>query len=395
MASLRVAAFISHPIQYFSPLWRELTARPGVSLRVYYFSEHGLAANIDPGFGVAFAWDIDLLGGHEHRFLPRRWPTRDPLDHGPRALNQGLVAAVREGWDAVFVNGYAHANNWIVAAAARASRVPVMCFADSNLRDSSAKPMPLRAAKRLILPPVLRASTAFLAAGGATRAYFEHYGVASQSVFICPYAVDVARFRSTVANAGADGAAALRVRWGIPANARVVMFCGKLAAWKRPLDVLLAVERLKTPDVVAVFVGDGELKAELSRRGGSRAVLPGFVNQSEIPVALSLADVLVLSSEREPYGMVVAEAQALGVPAVVSAACGCHGPEAVVQDGESGFVYPTGDAGALADRLDRILCDSQLAARMRARAARQGETQSQAAAADGFLDAVRYAQRAR
>lgn len=44
------------------------------------------------------------------------------------------------------------------------------------------------------------------------------------------------------------------------------------------------------------------------------------------------------------------EAPVLSVPAVVSAACGCHGPESVVLDGKSGFVHPTGDVPALAQR---------------------------------------------
>ena len=88
---LRIAAFISHPIQYFTPLWQELSQRPDVELTVFYFSKHGVVPALDPGFGVAFAWDIDLLAGHRHVFLPRRWPTRDPLDYGAWALNRGIV----------------------------------------------------------------------------------------------------------------------------------------------------------------------------------------------------------------------------------------------------------------------------------------------------------------
>jgi glycosyltransferase involved in cell wall biosynthesis len=128
---------------------------------------------------------------------------------------------------------------------------------------------------------------------------------------------------------------------------------------------------------------------------GARARCTGFVNQREIPLALSLADVLVLPSSYEPYGMVVSEAQCLGVPAVVSDACGCHGQDSVLQDGESGFVYPVGDVEALTDRLARLLDDRELWGRMRARAREQGETQSAARAADGVQAAVEYAMRRR
>jgi glycosyltransferase involved in cell wall biosynthesis len=302
-----------------------------------------------------------------------------------------LISTVREGWDAVFVNGYAHLNNWTIAAACAAARIPLLCFGDTTLQTEHARSTWRRAGKRLVFTQWLRRAGALLAAGGATRKYFEHYGARPESIFICPYAVDVARFRRTVADTSAEARAHMRSRWGIPENKRIVMYCGKLAPWKRPLDVLRAVQRFAGNDVLAVFVGDGELKETLRRQGGSQVVTTGFLNQAEIPVALSMADVLVLASEHEPYGMVVSEAQVVGVPAIVSDACGCQGAEAVVQDGVSGFVYPVGDVAALADRLSRLLSDAELMTRMRAKARTQGETQSQIAAADQFLAAVRYA----
>ncbi len=77
---MRIAAFLSHPIQHFSPLWRELAKREEVQLRVFYFSRHGVAKTFDPGFGREFKWDVDLLAGYESEFLPRQWPTTDPMN---------------------------------------------------------------------------------------------------------------------------------------------------------------------------------------------------------------------------------------------------------------------------------------------------------------------------
>lgn len=388
---MRIAVFNSHPIQYFTPLYRELSGRPGVSLRVFYFSRHGLDVTRDIDFGTSFAWDIDLLAGHDYRFLPRQWPTRDPHDASPRALNRGIVDALREGWDVVVTHGYANANNWLINAACKVLGIPVLMWADSNLRmEDGSSPRKL-AVKRAIVPAYLRGITAVLAAGGATRRYFEHYGFDSRAIFIVPCAVDIARFREAVQRTPAGRLDELRARWGIPRDKKIVMFCGKLAPWKRPLDVLEAVQRFQRDDVFAVFVGEGEQRSELERRANGRAAVAGFVNQSEIPLALSLADVLVLPSQREPYGMVVAEAQALGIPAVVSDACGCHGPESVLLDGVSGFVYPAGDVSQLAERVAKILDDDVLRRSMQLKAAERGETQSQKAAADGVLAAAEYA----
>jgi glycosyltransferase involved in cell wall biosynthesis len=390
---VRIAAFISHPIQYFTPLWQELSSRPGVELEVFYFARQGLDATLDPGFGVRFAWNIDLLAGHKHEFLPRQWPTRDPADYRPRALNKHMTRVLQRGWDAVFVSGYASWNNWLIAAECKRLGIPMLCFGDTNPRTDLGKPLPRLAVKRAALALYFRGVSAFLAAGGQSRDYFVGYGAARESVFICPYAVDVARFRSAIAEKSPEQRAAQKQRWGIPEGKRVVMFCGKLVAWKRPLDVLDAVERLGRSDTVAVFVGEGELRAALEARRSPYAVLTGFVNQGEIPLALSLADVLVLPSSVEPYGMVVAEAQCLGVPAVVSDTCGCHGPDSVLQDGQSGFVYPMGDVPALAHKLGLLLGDDALRGRMSQAARVQGDTQSQLRAADGLLAAAVFASR--
>ena len=391
---LRIAAFASHPIQYQTPLWQEISRRPGVDLTVFYFSRHGLVPAMDPGFGVAFSWDIDLLAGHRNVFLPRRWPTRDPLDYESWGLNRGIVAALRQGWDAVFISGYAHANNWWIVAVCKLLGIPVICYADATLRSEQAKSRSKRVLKRLLLTSFVRMSTAFLATGGQTRTYFAHYGAAPESIFICPCAVDVSRFRRAVESAGAAGREELRRRWQIPPGAKIAMFCGKLAPWKRPLDLVDAVEALDRRDVVAVFVGDGEMREAILARGGDRVRVAGFVNQKEIPLALSLAHVVVLPSSFEPYGMVVAEAQCLGVPAIVSDACGCYGDGSVVRPDVSGFVVPTADVAALAVRLGELLDDAALHERMSHHARLQGDTQSTAAAADGFLAAVEFARRA-
>ena len=102
---MRIAAFMSHPIQYFAPLWQALTARGDVALRVFYFSRAAVEPTLDREFGKVVAWDIDLLVGYEHEFLPRRWPTRDPNDNTWKGLNSGLVQTLRQGWDAVYIGG--------------------------------------------------------------------------------------------------------------------------------------------------------------------------------------------------------------------------------------------------------------------------------------------------
>jgi len=65
----RVAHLISHPIQYYAPLYRELAMRGNIDLTVFFRSDQGLVGRVDPGFGTAVAWDIPLLEGYRSRFL--------------------------------------------------------------------------------------------------------------------------------------------------------------------------------------------------------------------------------------------------------------------------------------------------------------------------------------
>jgi glycosyltransferase involved in cell wall biosynthesis len=92
----------------------------------------------------------------------------------------------------------------------------------------------------------------------------------------------------------------------------------------------------------------------------------GFRNQSELPSLYELCDVFVLPSEHEPWGLVVNEAMNAGRPVVVSDRVGA-GPD-LIENGVNGFVYPSRDVAALADRLRRLIDSPEHRAAMGARA---------------------------
>ena len=73
----RLAIFTSHPIQYQAPLFRSLAASEVIEPTVYFGSRHGADVAIDSGFGQAFRWDVPLLDGYQHAFLPNTASTPD------------------------------------------------------------------------------------------------------------------------------------------------------------------------------------------------------------------------------------------------------------------------------------------------------------------------------
>lgn len=154
---------------------------------------------------------------------------------------------------------------------------------------------------------------------------------------------------------------------GLPGKRPRVVMVGRLADGKGHEVLLDAVESLGDFQGSVCIVGDGPLYSSLAEmiedRGLAEDVfLTGFLD--EIPRVLAASDVLVLPSFREGTPRVITEAMASGLPVVATDIAGI--PEQV-EDGENGYLIPTGNSGALADRLERLLADANLREQMGAR----------------------------
>jgi glycosyltransferase involved in cell wall biosynthesis len=303
----------------------------------------------------------------------------------------GLWRLVRERrFDVVVCYGYRAASFWIAAAAARSTGARLVWSTDANRLAPRGDDLGVSAKaklKRLLLPLVFRTGDAVFGASSQSLAFLRSIGVRGPHTFLMPFVVDNAFFE--------DGAARIdpgdvRRSWEVPPDAFVVLFSGKIVAWKRPQDVLAAAARI--PDAWVVFAGDGPLRQDLARRAdvlgiGDRVRFLGFVNQSSLPGTYRAADVLVLPSSFEPFGLVVNEAFASGIPAICTMACGAAGD--LIRDGETGFTYPSGDVDALSGLLRRVSVDPELRVRLargaRARIGEWGVEEN----AEAFIRAVR------
>lgn len=344
---MRIGYLVSHPIQYYAPIFRALAAR--CDLTVFFAHRQTAEQQARAGFGVAFDWDVDLLSGYESRFLENR--ARSPSTDAFWGIENPELAELvpRGGFDAFVVPGWALRSYWQATLACRKAGVPVLVRGDSQLVGRRATW--LRAAKSLVFSRMLSAFDGFLYVGQRNREYLEHYGVAERDLFFAPHCVDDAAFRRASAEARANEPPSTGVR------RRRILYAGKLLASKGPLDVLRAVLALheRGLPVELVCAGAGELApvlAHLARRAGLPAEFLGFVNQSRMPTVYASADVVVLPSV-ETWGLVVNEAMACGVPAVVSDAVGC-GPDLVVP-GLTGATFPLGDTDALAQAIAEVL----------------------------------------
>src|SRR5262245_24831518 len=338
----------------------------GLDFTVLFLTDFSTREYRDQGFGRAVAWDVDLLDGYRYKVLDA-WGNRDVLGV-LRPMTIGIERELREGkYDAVWLHGYAHHAQLRALRQAKRLGMKVLLRGESHDRSTDRSPL-VAAVKRRMLTSLFRRIDAFLAIGTANRDYYLGHGVPAGKIFMMPYAVDNARFQAASAQASRrDVLSAL----GLHPDRPVILFASKLQARKRPADLWEAYTRL-SPDGVGeppaqlIFVGEGEQRAELEAAGAARGWnsvrFAGFQNQTALPSYYAAADVFVLPSEREPWGLVVNEAMNAATAVIVSEQVGAAAD--LVADGENGAVIPAGDVDALADRLRRITTEPGLAASM-------------------------------
>ena len=372
--SVRLAYFVSHPIQYHAPLLRRVAQEKDIELTVFFSSDMSIRGYADEGFGgVRVKWDTPLLEGYNYEFLPG---IRKNGGLGfARPLSFGIFSRLRRGkFDAVWVHGYHTVNSLHAIAVAWLLGIPVIMRTDSALDDRQRSPWKL-AIKRLFFALLRNAISCVVTVGAKNEAYWRTYLKPETPTFRMPYAVDNEFFRSRSLEAAA-GREDLRRSLNLEAGRPIILFASKLQSRKRCNDLVEAFLRLAPgtggdPPAYLLIAGDGEERSAIEQRiqqsGSTRVRMLGFQNQSELPRLFDLCDVFVLPSIHEPWGLIVNEVMNAGRAVIVSDQVG-SAPD-LVENGENGFVFPAQDVDALAKLLGKFIEDLSLAQRLGKRAA--------------------------
>ena len=323
----RVVLLTEIPAPYRIPLFNALAER--IDLSVVFLRER----NPYRPYG---------LHRREWRFSARVLPGRD-LTIGGRwlVLNAGAAHAVDDA-DVVVLGGWNQPAFWLALGRSRRRRIPVCTWVESTMRDSRATILaPLK--RRL-----LRSSSIVFVPGTDSHELVRQLGVSPGKIVTTPNAVDTALF----------AAAADRRR---PAERCRVLYVGRLAP-EKGVDLLL--RSVAGLDVEMIVAGSGPEEESL------RALAPGVrflghVDRDALVDVYADADVLVLPSWSEPWGMALNEGAAAGLPLVASEAAGAT--TSLIVDGENGFRFPAGDVEALRGALTTLAADPELRARMGAR----------------------------
>jgi glycosyltransferase involved in cell wall biosynthesis len=346
----RVLAIAAHPVQYMAPIFRRLAAHPALDLHVAYCSLRGAVAGHDPEFDASIQWDIPLLDGYSWSQVPNRGSGGESFFG---LFNLGIWRLVRGGnFDAILCfTGYRCATFWIARAAASLSRTAFLFGTDAIAlasRDGSVWKSRL---KKIIWPRLFRLADQVIVPSSRARELMLSLGLPGDRVTLTPYSVDNDWWRQKSAIVDR---ASVRAGWGASSADVVILFCAKLQAWKRPLDLLRAFAKANPSNAFLVFAGDGPLRSQLESEAqalgvASRVRFLGFVNQTQLPAIYTSSDLMVLPSEYEPFAVVVNESMCCGCPVVASDRVGAA--RDLVAPVASQFVFPCGDITALANIL--------------------------------------------
>ena len=342
----------SHPIQYYSPIFSRLDQSMNFRSTVLYLTLPDPKSQ-SLGFEQDFRWDIPLLEGYNYRIA---------RSFAGKGLIAGFMGVrVNKPWeeikqiklkdkpDAVLLTGWHFWGMVQIFLALKLSNIPVILRMDSNsLRQRN---FTLQYVYNLFFSWV----DICLSVGKHNRDFCIQSGMNDKRIIRSPHAVNNEFFFSKPSDARLNYAK-LRDLWKVPAGAFCFIYAGKLQIKKRPLDLLHAFKNAcvqTNKEIHLLIVGSGPL-GDQCKKYVLEYKLPitfvGFLNQTSMPKAYAISDCIILPSDvGETWGLVINEAMACGLPAIVSDNVG-SAPDLVI-DGNTGLKYACGDSNMLAKKI--------------------------------------------
>lgn len=334
-------------------MYRRIVADGRVELLVI-FAEAGAAARFDTDFNRVIKWQDDILDGYPHVIVA-----------APEAERARCVISELNSFapDVIYLHGYhqpylKEAMQW-----AHKLRIGVLMTTDSELRKP--RPLHVRIAKKLLLPRSFRDVNFFLTVGDENERYFEHYSVKRDRFLRVPFSIDSASY-DAVLSRRAKVRSAVRERLGIAQDEVVVLNVGKLILDKGQGYMIKAfAQALKNckNKATLVIAGDGSERANLEaqiKSMSSTVRLLGFIGVEQLPDYYVAADIYAHPSGYDPHPLAVSEAVYCSLPLIASDRIGSTGPTDDLQVGKNGWVFPFGDAPAMASLLTKLIDDPEL-----------------------------------
>ena len=360
----RFIFLLSHPIQYFTPLFVEIAKEPGIDLLVLYCSDENVNGHIDKGFGVEVKWDVPLLEGYNYKFLKNNAWKPSIFNGFFGLINIEIFRELKkERGSYLVIHGWAYFTNILAILAGKLSGVKLCLRAENPLNQELLKPKFILAVRKIFFRYIFfKMFDYFLYVGIQNKKLYEYYGVKQAKLIFTPYAVDNQRFKNEFIKYK-DKKTELRKELGLPLDKIIILTSGKYNSQKRPIDLLTAYKLLDNENIALMFLGEGILREKMEEYIAKNSLkdvyLTGFKNQSEVGKYFACTDIFVLPSGlHETWGLVVNEAMVFGLPVIVSDIVGSSYD--LVSNNVNGYRFIAGDINDLKTKLGLLLNNPKL-----------------------------------
>jgi glycosyltransferase involved in cell wall biosynthesis len=374
--TVRVALLTEIISPYRIPVFNALSRQKGIELHVIFLSE------TDPTQRQWLVYKDEIEFSYE--VLPAwrwRWGRWHVL------LNRGVESALeRFRPDSILCGGYNHPAFWQALIWAKFHRAHFAAWIESTSQDQRNPGALIEFIKQWFI----RKCSSFAVPGKSSFEYVRSMGVPAERIHTAPNAVDNRRF-AALARSVRERESQRRAELGLPP--RYFLCVGRIVPEKGVFDLQQAYTQLE-PELRSkmglVFVGEGVARNDLMKKAAKvcpgTILFPGFAQRDQLAVFYSVAEVLVFPTLSDPWGLVVNEGMACGLPIIATDVAGCTAD--LVRDGENGYVVGSGNVNQLAEAMAALARDPHLASQMGERSARLIEGFSPECCAAGLAMAV-------
>lgn len=379
----KVAFLLTTAGQYNTPLAHELAKEKNLALTVYFCSEDGAKTYYDEDYRRYVQWDGLEMEGYTSIFMPN-WSVKKGYSY----LNPSIVMNLyREKFDVLIIHGYSYWTAWLALITAKVCGTKVIFRGEVHPSENS------RASSKFLKKIFFSQTDAFLSLGKKAREFYQSYDIDQHKVFDHPYTVNNKKFDKIKTKNGNKNA--IYEKFKLNTKLKTVLYLSKLSRRKRPFDLVLAFEKLEIAQAQLLIVGTGEqlepIKHYVRKNNIKNIRFAGFLGQNEVHFAYTVADIFVLTSSFEPWGLVVNEAMNFELPVIATyETASAHD---LIIGKETGDVYEAGNISKLHSILERLLLDEKLYEKYSTNAKKIITNWSHREAVYGVKQAISYVQK--
>ena len=320
--------------------------------RVDFFNTLGRSVDLTVSFTArpenithrAREWFHEDYENFRSVFLKKR------LFSGKFAVYADILPLLKENWDCIILGSYSDPTTMLAIEYLRFRRVPFLMEMDGGLIK------PDNRLKYRFKRHFISSANAWLSSGPFTTKYLTHYGADAERCYHYPFTSLWEADIQEGAKASPEAKAAARRKIGVTEE-KMVLYAGQFVP-RKGIDVLLKAAASFEPNVGVYIVGGGaeipeeylHIQKELSLRN---VRFVGFKTKEALRDYYLAADVFVLPTREDVWGLVVNEALSFGLPVVSTERC--VAAVELIRNGENGYIVPVDDHVALANAIRKAL----------------------------------------